>query len=339
MSKNSRHQNDINKPVVGVLLTNLGTPDEATPAALRRYLREFLSDPRIVEMPRWLWLPILQVILAIRPKRSAHAYQKVWTEQGSPLLTISKQQSKVLQERMQQLYEGKVIVALGMRYGNPSLSAGLESLQKAGAQRVLVLPLYPQYSATTTASTLDKIGDVLKKWRCVPALRMVTDYHDDEAYISALSNSIQEHWRDHGQAECLLFSFHGTPEAMRIAGDPYFDQCHRTVKKLVERLQLPDKSWCLTFQSRFGRQQWLQPYTDKTLRELAQSGIHNIDVICPGFSADCLETLEETVMQNRDIYFAAGGKGYHYIGALNDRSDHVDMLAKLVAENIAGWLN
>ena len=339
MSDNFQRKDNHKKPVVGVLLTNLGTPDEATPSALRRYLREFLSDPRIVEMPRWLWLPILQVILAIRPKRSAHAYQKVWTEQGSPLLTISKQQSNVLQQRMQSLYEGKVVVALGMRYGNPSLSTGLESLRDAGAQRVLVLPLYPQYSATTTASTLDKIADVLKKWRCIPSLRMVTDYHDDNAYITALGNSIQEHWDKNGKADCLLFSFHGTPESMRLAGDPYFDQCHRTVKKIVERLQLPEQSWRLTFQSRFGRQQWLQPYTDKTLRELAQSGVHNIDVICPGFSADCLETLEETVMQNRDIYLAAGGKGYHYISALNDRSDHVDMLEKLVAQNISGWLD
>lgn len=326
------------QPVTGVLIANLGTPDAPTPAAVRRYLREFLWDPRIVEMPRWLWWPILHgVILRLRPRRSAHAYEKIWTEQGSPLLVISERQAQALQAALQERFSGPVIVALGMRYGNPSIRVALEQLRAANARRVLLFPLYPQYSATSTASTFDAVAEVLKTWRWLPELRMINHYHDDPGYIEALAASIRNAWSVKAPAERLLFSFHGIPKRNLLRGDPYHCECHKTARLVAERLQLPDERWQVAFQSRFGRQEWLKPYTDHTLRNWAQAGITDVDVICPGFSADCLETLEEISMLNRDIFMRAGGARYHYIPALNDSADHIKTLADLIDKHTKMW--
>ncbi|MEO5573322.1 MAG: ferrochelatase [Gammaproteobacteria bacterium] len=326
------------QPATGILITNLGTPDAPTRQALQRYLGEFLWDPRVVDSPRLLWWLILHgIILRIRPARSARSYQKVWTDQGSPLLAISKRQAEALQRTLETKFNGPVVVALGMRYGNPSIASALEQLRAANVRRLLVLPLYPQYSASTTASTFDAVADVLKTWRWLPELRMINHYHDDPAYISILATSIQEYWQVHGKSERLLFSFHGLPKRYLLLGDPYHCECHKTARLVAQHLQLPDESWQLTFQSRFGREEWLKPYTDHTLQEWAKAGVKSVDVICPGFSADCLETLEEVAMENREFFVKAGGQSYHYIPALNDRPDHIQMIAGLVENHTRHW--
>lgn len=323
---------------LGVLVTNLGSPDAPTPAAVRRYLAEFLSDPRVIEIPPALWWLILHgVILNTRPKRSAHAYQRIWREEGSPLLIISRRQAAALQQHLEQRMAGPVRVVLAMRYGNPALSAGLRELRAAGARRVVVVPLYPQYSGATTASTFDAVAAVLRGWRWLPELRFVTHYHDRPDYIAALANSIEEDWAAHGRGERLLFSFHGMPKRTLLLGDPYHCQCHKTARLVAERLRLGDGQWQVSFQSRFGRAEWLQPYTDKTLETWARQGMRRVDVVCPGFSADCLETLEEIAMLNKDGFVAAGGEDLHYIGALNERPDHIAMLADLVISHAQGW--
>jgi ferrochelatase len=326
------------QPCTGVLVANLGTPDAPTTAAVRRYLAEFLSDPRVIEVPRAVWLPILHgVILRIRPPRSARLYQSIWTEQGSPLLSISQRQAQALQRALEARFRGPVRVAPGMRYGRPSIAGALSVLREAGAARILVLPLYPQYSATSTASTFDAVADVLKTWRRIPELRMVTHYHDDPGYIGALAASIREHWQAQGQAEKLLFSFHGIPKRFFLAGDPYHCECHKTARLVAEHLQIPEERWQVTFQSRFGRAEWLKPYTDHTLRTWVQGGLKSVDVICAGFSADCLETLQEIAQENRHVFLSAGGESYRYIPALNDRPDHIQALADLVARHTQGW--
>lgn len=320
---------------LGVLLTNLGTPDAPTPAALRRYLGEFLADVRVVNRPRWLWLPILHgIILRIRPRRSAHAYQRVWTTEGSPLLVFARRLHAVLRQRLPM----SVPVVLAMRYGRPSLRDGLIELREQNVDRILVLPLYPQYSASTTASTFDAIARIWRHWQHLPEMRMVMDYHDRDAYIQALANSVKNYWAEHGRGERLLLSFHGTPQSMRAAGDPYYDQCLETARLLRWRLQLDDDKCLLSFQSRFGPEAWLQPYTDKTLEMLAAQGVGRVDVICPGFSLDCLETLEEMAMENRELFLQAGGKDFHYIPALNDSQDHAAMLMTLVRHCAGDWL-
>lgn len=323
---------------LGVLLTNLGSPDAPTPAAVRRYLAEFLSDSRVVEIPPPLWWPILHgVVLNTRPKRSAHAYQRIWWEEGSPLLIISRRQAAALQQRLEQSAPGPVRAVLAMRYGNPSIVAGLRELRAAGARRILVLPLYPQYSAATTASTFDAVAAVLRGWRWLPELRFVTHYHDRLDYIAALARSIEESWAEHGRGERLLFSFHGMPKRTLLLGDPYHCQCQKTARLVAERLQLGEGQWQVSFQSRFGRAEWLQPYTDKTLQFWAQQGVRRVDVACPGFSADCLETLEEIAMLNKDAFLVSGGERLHYISALNERPDHIAMLADLVLSHTQGW--
>lgn len=324
--------------LTGVLISNLGTPDAPTPAALRRYLKEFLSDPRVVEFPRWLWWLVLNgVILNVRPRRSAEVYAQIWTEQGSPLLAIARQQHAALQRDLERRYGGAVKVALGMRYGTPSLAGALRELRAAGARRILLLPLYPQYSASTTASTLDAVAAELATWRWVPELHFINHYHDDPAYITAIANSIREHWQDNGRPQRLMFSFHGTPKRMHLAGDPYFCQCHKTARLVVEQLGLAERDWQLCFQSRFGKAEWLQPYTDRTLEAWGREGLDHVDVICPGFSADCLETLEEMNIQNRELFLASGGRRYSYIPALNDRHDHIEALGSLIARHLHGW--
>ena len=326
-------------PTTGVLLTNLGTPDAPTPAALRRYLAEFLWDPRVVEAPRWLWwLALHGVILRIRPARSAHAYQKVWTEQGSPLLAISRRQAEAVQQALQAQFNGQVVVALGMRYGTPSIREAMEHLRAADVRRILVFPLYPQYSASTTASTFDAVAQVLKTWRWLPELRMINHYHDDAGYISAVANSLREAWRNRPPAERLMFSFHGLPKRYLLQGDPYHCECHKTARLIAEQLGLPEDRWQVAFQSRFGREEWLKPYADHTLQEWAKAGVKSVDLVCPGFSADCLETLEEVAMQNRDIFLNAGGESYHYIPALNDHPEHIKALVQLINLHSQGWL-
>jgi ferrochelatase len=320
---------------IGILLVNLGTPDSPEVSDVRRYLAEFLSDPRVVETPRLLWRLILHgIILRTRPKHSAANYRKIWTEQGSPLLTISRRQAAALQQELDSRDGSRFSVALAMRYGNPSLGAALEQLRQNNARRVLVLPLYPQYSATTTASTFDAVTSVLQRWRWLPELRFINHYHDDPGYIEALAASVKAFQQQHGEPERLLLSFHGIPQSYADGGDPYPEECRTTANLLAERLGLSDEQWTLSFQSRLGRQQWVQPYTDQTLRQWGAAGVKSVQLLCPGFSADCLETLEEIAQENRDTFQQAGGGDYHYIPALNDAPDHIGLLADLLQRHV-----
>jgi ferrochelatase len=325
-------------PCSGILLTNLGTPDAPTSKALRRYLKEFLWDPRVVELPRPLWWAILHgVILPLRPARSARKYQAIWTATGSPLLSIARQQAQALTKRLEDLCPGSVKVALGMRYGNPSIATALHELRDAGIQRLLVFPLFPHYSAATTASTFDAVSAELKTWRWLPELRMMTHYHDDPGYISAIVASIQEAWSEQEKPQRLLFSFHGLPKRNLLAGDPYHCECHKTARLVAEQLQLDPADWATSFQSRFGRAEWLKPYTSELLLEWAKAGIKRVDVVCPGFSADCLETLEEIDQENREVFLKAGGKVFRYIPALNASDDHIEVLLNLIMTHTQGW--
>lgn len=327
-------------PRVGILVGNLGTPAAPTAAAVRRYLAEFLSDPRVVELPRLLWLPILHgIILNVRPRRSAHAYSKIWRDNGSPLLSLSRHLCAGLREHFSARYGEEVVIALGMRYGQPSITAALDELLAAGARRILVLPLYPQYAAATTASVSDAVFDHCKQLRWMPELRFIADYHRDPRYIEALRQSVLDYWARHGRAERLMMSFHGIPRDYFLAGDPYFCQCQATGRLLAEALELAPGSWDLCFQSRFGRQQWLEPYTDKTLTALAQAGVGTVDVVCPGFAIDCLETLEEIALQNAALFQQAGGRELRYIPALNDEPGHVAALGAILDGHLGGWLD
>lgn len=327
-------------PCTGILLTNLGTPDAPTPTALRRYLREFLSDPRVVELPRWLWMLILHgIILRVRPARSAKAYQKVWTDDGSPLLQIAKQQQAAIAERLQAGFKGAVNIELGMRYGSPSIRQALEHLREAGARRLLVLPLYPQYSSATVGSTFDAVSQVLQRWRWLPDVRFISHYHDKDDYILAQANKIADYWQQHGHPDKLLMSFHGIPKRTFLAGDPYYCECHKTARLVAERLKLPDEAWQVTFQSRFGREEWLKPYTDHTLQALGAAGTKRVDVVCPGFSADCLETIEEIDEENRHYFLQAGGQEFHYIPALNADATHIEALSRVVLQAVQDWVD
>lgn len=326
------------RPCLGVLLANLGTPDAPTPQALRRYLAQFLSDPRVIELPKALWQPILHgIVLRTRPKRSAAAYAKIWTQEGSPLLVTTRRQAAQLQAALEVTLPGPVAIEVAMRYGAPSIGEAMEKLSAAGARRLLVLPLYPQYSATTTASTLDAVNARLRRWRWQPEIRTINGYHDDQGYIDALSKRVRMHWAKHGRGERLILSFHGIPRRYFLAGDPYHCFCHKTARLLAEALGLDENEWQVTFQSRFGKAPWLQPYTDATLKKLARSGVRAVDVICPGFAADCLETLEEIAQQNRDWFIEAGGRELRYIPALNDDEAHINALAALVRRHVQGW--
>lgn len=332
---NARHD-DV--PRLGVLVTNLGTPDAPTTPALRRYLAEFLGDPRVVEINRPLWWLLLHgVILRTRPRKSAAAYREVWEEGGSPLLTIGQKQVAGIKERLAKKLKGPFSIELAMRYGNPSIRDGLRKLREEGAERILVLPLYPQYSATTVGSTYDAVFDELKQWRFIPELRLIGQYADDPGYIESLANTIREHWDQHGKAEKMLMSFHGMPRRYLLNGDFYHCQCQKTARLVAEHLGMADDEWQVTFQSLFGREVWLQPYTDETVEALAKSGMKKLDVICPGFSADCLETLEEIEGENAEIFEEHGGESLRYIRALNDRDDHLDMLTNLVLDHVKGW--
>lgn len=323
---------------VGVLLTNLGTPDAPTAQAVRRYLAEFLWDPRVVETSRAIWWPVLNgVILRLRPRKSAEAYSRIWTDQGSPLLTISRRQQTAIADALRGRLGREIPVALGMRYGKPSIASAMEELRTAGVRRMLVLPLYPQYSASTAASTMDAVTDVLRRWREIPSLRFVRDYHDDVGYIAAQADKIRAYWDEHGRGDVLLMSFHGLPQRFVDLGDPYAEQCRTTGRRIADRLGLEEGTWMVTFQSRFGPQKWLTPYTDKTLEALARNGTTSVDLICPGFSADCLETLEENAMTNREMFLQAGGQRFHYIPCLNDDPKHIAALTDLIETNLGDW--
>lgn len=324
---------------VGILLSNLGTPDTPDCPGLRRYLHEFLWDRRVVDVPRPIWWLILNlIILNFRSPRSAANYRKVWTDEGSPLLAIGRRQQKALQAKLDAAHPGAFRVQLAMRYGNPSIAAGMQALREAGCDRVLVLPLYPQYSSSTTASTFDAVAAALKAGRDMPELRFVRQYYQDPAYIRALAASIREDIDENGQPDKLLFSFHGIPQRYHTTGDPYPDECRQTAALLAAELGIPGDAWMLTFQSRFGREPWMQPYTDKTLESLPAGGVKSVALACPGFSADCLETLEEIAMENRAVFLESGGRDYRYIPALNDRDDHMQALAGIVARHTRGWL-
>ncbi len=317
-----------NKTVV--LIVNLGTPDEPTTSAVRKYLAEFLSDRRVIRTSRWIWLPILHgFILRVRPQKSAEAYKRIWTEEGSPLLTTTLKQVKVLDERL----GDNITVFPAMRYGQPSIKSVLDQVQ-SDVENLIVLPLYPQYSTTTTASTFDAVAKALKSWKKLPELKLIGNYHNSTGYIDALAASVIDYRQKNGTGEILLFSYHGLPQEYIGDDEPYQVQCLETTRLVVEKLGFDQDEWKVAFQSRVGPKEWLTPYTDKTVRELGASGVKKIDVICPGFSADCLETLEEIVIQNQEFFIESGGEKLRYIPALNDNADHIEALAKIVEENL-----
>ena len=326
------------EPAIGILLVNLGTPDAPDKSALRKYLKEFLSDPRVIEVPKAIWWFILNgFILNTRPAKSAEAYEKVWTGNGSPLLNIGLKQKAAIEKEIKTITNANVHVELAMRYGNPSIPDVLNHLRIKNLQRLLVLPLYPQYAAATTASTFDAVTDTIKTWRFIPELRFINHYHDDPNYISALVESVRRHWAEHGKPDKLLFSYHGIPKDYFVAGDPYHCECYKTTRLVVEQLGLSENEYLQTFQSRFGPREWLKPYTDETLKQWGEDGIKHVQVICPGFSADCLETIEEINIQNREFFLSAGGKEFSYIPALNDDTNHIDALVSIIKQHTSGW--
>lgn len=329
----------LNSAEAGVLLVNLGTPDAPTAGAIRRYLREFLSDRRVVELPRALWLPILYgFILPFRPQKLVHAYAKVWSDEGSPLLAHGRRQRAGLEAALSAALGRTLPVALAMTYGQPGMAAALSELEQRGVHHVLVLPLYPQYSATTTAAALDALFAALGQRRWLPALRTINNYHDHPAYIAALADSVRQHWQQQGRAQHLLMSFHSIPQRCLELGDPYYCHCQKTARLLADALALAPQGWSVAFQSRLGKMPWLRPYTDVVIPQLAQQGTSTLDVICPGFSSDCLETLEEVALRYAADFCAAGGTSLRYIPALNDAPGHIDALSRIAQESLRGWL-
>ena len=325
-------------PACGILLVNLGTPTAPTASAVRKYLAEFLADPRVVEMPRLLWRLILHtIILRIRPRPVARNYAKIWTDEGSPLLVESRAIATSLQQRVNEQFPGPVHVELAMRYGEPSIAQGLQKLRAKHVERLLVIPLYPQYSATTTAAIFDEVSNQLQRWRWIPQFRMLMQYHDHELYIRAIVEQIRTSFAEHGQPQKLYLSFHGIPQRYHKAGDPYFCQCHKTARLIAAALALQEGQWQMCFQSRFGREPWLQPYLDKTLVADAEAGLRTAQVIAPGFAADCLETLEELAMQNAALFKQHGGEKYIYIPALNASAAHIDLFLALIRQETRGW--
>ena len=333
--QNTWHQSE---SPLGVLLVNLGTPAAPTSLAVGRFLREFLSDRRVVDFPRALWWFILNgFIVPFRSPKVARQYQKVWLAEGSPLLVNSQRQKEGLQALLKKQSTRPVVVELSMSYGEPSIASGLQKLREQGVRKMLILPLYPQYSATTTGAVFDAVARELSLWRWVPEYRFINHYADEVGYIKALVATVQSHWQQHQRGDCLLISFHGLPERSLREGDPYYCFCQKSARLVAEELGLTEGQWRLVFQSRFGREPWLQPYCDETLRSLPGQGKVRVDVICPGFAADCLETLEEIDIRNREIFMAAGGKAYQYIPALNDEPEHLEFLAEIVNKQMIGW--
>lgn len=324
----------------GILLINLGTPTAPTPKAVKTYLKEFLSDPRVVEIPKLLWWPILNgIILNTRPKKSAEKYATIWTRQGSPLRHYTEQQARMLKG-----YLGErgiqVQVAAAMRYGEPSITHVLSDMKARQINRILIVPMYPQYAASTTATALDKVFEWCQKSRNLPELRIIRNFPDHPGYIDALEQQVRNHWKARGTPDAhtrLIISFHGLPKRSLTLGDPYFCECHKTGRLLAERLQLTPEQYQICFQSRFGKAEWLQPYTAPTLEALGKQGVKRVDIICPGFVADCLETLEEIAMEGKETFLHAGGEEYHYIPALNGNPAWITALADLVQPHLSGW--
>lgn len=324
---------------IGVLLVNLGTPDSPTTADVRRFLQQFLSDPRVVDVNPLIWKPILNgIILNTRPKKVAKLYESIWWEQGSPLMVVSERQQQKLQS-MLQAAGLNMPVELGMSYGNPSLQSGLAQLKARGAEKIIVLPLYPQYSCSTVAPVFDAITRQYQQQRDYPETRFNKQYFDHPTYIEALAQSVQSHWQQYGQADCLLMSFHGVPKRYVTEGDPYQQQCQSTAELLAQRLGLTNQQWRICFQSQFGKEEWLTPYTDEMLADLPKQGIKSVDIMCPAFAADCLETLEEIATEGKQEFIEAGGEHYRFIDCLNDNDAHIQMMAELVKQQAAGWLS
>ncbi len=323
---------------IGVLLVNSGTPSAAEPREVRRFLARFLSDPRVIELPRLLWLPILYgLVLPFRPRRSASKYRKIWTAGGSPLLDLSQRLRTELIGTLAQRMLAPLSVELGMLYGEPTVPEALGRLRASGAQRILVVPLFPQYCGSTTGAVYDQVNDELRQWRWLPELRFIAEFHDAPGYIEALRTSVTQHWEAHGRTGHLLMSFHGIPERYFHQGDPYFCKCQKTARLLADELLLRENEWSVSFQSRFGAAEWLKPYTSSVLREMPGRGVKEVTVVCPGFSVDCLETLEEIDIENRATFMQAGGKRFEYVPALNARTEHARFLADLIAQHCQGW--
>ena len=321
-----------------VLLVNLGTPTAPTAAALRPYLKQFLWDPRVVEIPRLVWWLILNgIILTLRPAKSAAKYAKVWMSDGSPLKVHTERQAKLLKGALGEAGAPEVVVAWAMRYGRPAIASTLDQFKRDGVERVLVVPLYPQYAASTTASVMDDVADWVKRSRNPPELRFVKHFHDHPGYIAALTASVREHWAVNGKPDKLVMSFHGLPRRSLDLGDPYYCECQNTGRLVAEALGLTEKNYLITFQSRFGKAEWLQPYTQPTLEKLGAGGTARVDVICPGFVADCLETLEEIAMECKAAFLSSGGKEFHYIHCVNERPDWIAALRDLVSIHLSGW--
>ena len=321
----------------GILVVNLGTPQAPTTAALRRYLAEFLSDPRVVEIPRPLWWLILHLlVLPLRPRKSAKSYQKIWLAEGSPLLVHCERLCLKVQHSLQDKHPN-LILKLAMRYGTPSIKEALDEMRKNSLQRLLILPLFPQYSSTTTASVFDNVARILSHWRWQPEVRYINHYHKHPLYISAAAEQIRKFRNQHGRGDILVFSFHGLPKRNLLQGDPYHCQCYTTARLIAKALALNEHEYKLCFQSRFGPAEWLQPYTEQTLCKLAEQGLRSVDVFCPGFAVDCLETLEEIAIRANDVFKQAGGSQLHYIPALNDSRAHSECITDLISKNIAGW--
>jgi len=321
----------------GLVLVNLGTPDEPTTPAVRRYLKQFLSDPRMVEIPRALWLLILNgAILPFRSSKSAAKYASIWTREGSPLLVHTQKQATLLRGYLGERGHD-IQVTYAMRYGNPSVPEVVDKLKAEGCDRILILPAYPQYSATTTASIYDAVFAHYAKVRNVPELRLVKHYHDHEGYIEALKKSVLAHWDAHGRPDKLVMSFHGVPKRTLLLGDPYHCECHKTARLLAAALRLSPEQYIVTFQSRFGKAEWLQPYTAPTLQKMGKEGVRRVDVMCPGFTSDCLETLEEIAMEAKQEFLTAGGKEFHYIPCLNESTAWIEALAEVAEQHLVGW--
>ena len=328
---------------IGILLSNLGTPDAPTKAAVKPYLRQFLSDTRVIEPPppRWIWQIILNaVILNLRPKKSAKAYKTVWDThgEGSPLLSIAKKQKNAIASELEKNAPGKFIVSLGMSYGNPSMGSALNELESQGCKNIIVLPLYPQYAGASTGSVFDAVAREFMTWRNVPDLRFISSYNKEDLYIEALANSVKEYQAVHGKPDLLLMSYHGIPKRYFDKGDNYPCQCCKTTFLLASKLDLKPNEYTMTFQSRLGVAEWMKEYTDKTLKSLPGKGVKSVQVICPGFSADCLETIEEISEENKNYFMESGGEKFGYIPALNDRKDHIDFPTKLLLKNAQGWM-
>lgn len=323
---------------IGILLVNSGTPEAATAAAVRRFLRRFLSDPRVVELPRLVWLPILYgLVLPLRPARIAGKYRRIWSEAGSPLRDLSEQLRAALAATLARQVLAPLSVELGMLYSPPSVPEALGRLRASGAQRILVVPLFPQYCGATTGAVYDQVSEELRRWRWLPELRFVAEYHDHPGYIEALRASVAEHWSREGRTGHLLMSFHGIPERYFADGDPYFCKCQKTARLVADELMLRESEWSVAFQSRFGPSAWLKPYTRAVLAGLPARGARTVTVLCPGFAVDCLETLEEIAIENRACFMRAGGERFQYVPALNARATHAQCLGDLIVEHIHGW--